>query len=75
MFGPCVDGGFWLVGLKRHGAKVNPYHKKVRWSHPETLQDCLGNLKTAKVGFVDVLNDIDTLNDLEKWQDKKRGAF
>lgn len=75
VFGPCTDGGFWLVGLKRHGTKVSPYRKKVRWSHPATLQDCLANLKTAKVGFIDVLDDIDTLNDLKKWQDRKRGAF
>lgn len=61
VFGPAEDGGFWLVGLKRHPILANPYSKKVRWSDPNTLNDCLNGLKirNRKVGFVDMLSDID----------------
>jgi len=68
VFGPAVDGGFWLVGLKRHGRFVHPYRKPVRWSHPETLRDCLDNLAGAKVGFLEELDDIDTAEDLWRWR-------
>lgn len=72
VFGPCTDGGFWLVGLKRHGIATNPYKNPVRWSHPQTLNDCLANLKGAKVAMIDCLDDIDTLEDLQNWQKNKQ---
>lgn len=61
VFGPAKDGGFWLVGLKRHPIIANPYSKNIRWSHPNTLQDCLDVLKIRdrKVAFIDELTDID----------------
>jgi len=61
VFGPATDGGFWLVGLKRHPITANPYSKNIRWSHPDTLQDCLDMVKTRgrKVDFIDELSDID----------------
>lgn len=68
VFGPAADGGFWLVGLKRHGRFVHPYRKPVRWSHPETLHDCLDNLAGAKVGLLAELDDIDTAEDLRHWR-------
>ena len=67
VFGPSEDGGFWLVGLKRHPIVHNPY-QNVRWSHAQTLQDCLDNLKGRKVGFVDTLNDVDEIEDLRRWR-------
>ncbi len=72
VFGPSDDGGFWLVGLKRHGILANPYRKAVRWSHEETLNDCLANLKRHKVGFLRSLNDIDTSEDLRTWRENRQ---
>jgi len=71
VFGPSNDGGFWLVGLKRHPIVTNPYAKAVRWSHEETLNDCLANLKGAKVGFLETLPDIDTGEDLRRWRQNR----
>ena len=68
VFGPAEDGGFWLVGHKRHPNMINPYKKLVRWSHPETLNDCLANLKGQKVGFVDTLYDVDDAQSLRRWR-------
>lgn len=60
VFGPATDGGFWLVAYKRHPAMVSPFGPNpVRWSHVETLQDCLKNLEGKKIGFVDTLSDVD----------------
>lgn len=70
VFGPAQDGGFWLVGHKRHPIMVDPYRKSVRWSHAETLNDCLKNLKRHKVGFVDRLSDVDNQADLLNLADK-----
>ncbi|WP_206201934.1 TIGR04282 family arsenosugar biosynthesis glycosyltransferase [Terasakiella sp. SH-1] len=72
VFGPATDGGFWLVGYKRHPIMVNPYRKYVRWSHPETLEDCLANLQGKKVAFVDTLSDVDCGADLgQRGKDEK----
>jgi uncharacterized protein len=70
VFGPATDGGFWLVGLKRHPILANPYSKAVRWSHSETLNDCLKQLKSQKIGFVDRLSDVDTLSDLKLMKER-----
>jgi glycosyltransferase A (GT-A) superfamily protein (DUF2064 family) len=47
---------------------TDPYKDKVRWSHPETMKDCLANLKDKKVGFIDTLNDVDCAADLICWR-------
>mgnify|MGYP001371982124 CR=1 FL=1 len=71
VFGPCDDGGFWLVGLKRHPIITDPYQQSVRWSHEETLNDCLKNLKSKKVAFLESLEDIDTFDDLKRWRENR----
>ncbi len=68
VFGPAQDGGFWLVGHKRHPSMVDPYKKGVRWSHPQTLADCLKNLQGRKVALIDTLRDVDTASDLLSWR-------
>jgi len=73
VFGRGNDGGFWLVGLKRHSILAHPY-QKVRWSHPETLNDCLKNLTRYKVGFLEELADVDTKADLEIVAPRMKGA-
>lgn len=71
VFGKGNDGGFWLVGMKRHSILANPY-KNVRWSHAETLDDCLKNLKRYKVAFLEELADVDTAEDLRTVAADKR---
>ncbi|WP_028880367.1 TIGR04282 family arsenosugar biosynthesis glycosyltransferase [Terasakiella pusilla] len=71
VFGPAEDGGFWLVGLKRHPILSNPYRRPVRWSHPETLADCLANLKGKKVAFLETLTDVDDGRSFRRWRENR----
>jgi hypothetical protein len=43
VFGPALDGGFWLVGERRL-RRVAGLFRCVRWSSPSTLADVLANL-------------------------------
>ena len=59
VFGPAVDGGFWLVGARR-SPRLPPLFGKVRWSGPHALADVLGNLpRRVSIGFAARLDDVD----------------
>jgi uncharacterized protein len=58
VFGPALDGGYWLIGLKRRPRVLMPF-AGVRWSSPHALSDTLANLRDAAVGYVDTLEDVD----------------
>lgn len=59
VFGPAIDGGFWLVGLKRH-ARPTAIFEGVRWSSPHALADTLANLPAGwRHGEAATLSDID----------------
>jgi len=65
VFGPCPDGGYWLVGARRLPTVFDPF-QGVRWSTQHALKDTLANLpKGTKVGFVRELSDIDEAQDLK----------
>ena len=59
VLGPSPDGGYWLVGLKRT-PKVCRIFEGVRWSHKETLNDTVEVMRSLRVGFVEMLDDVDT---------------
>lgn len=65
VFGPAMDGGFWLAGMRRAATSlpVNLF-QDVRWSTEHTLQDTLKTLGGAKVAFTKTLRDVDTVADL-----------
>lgn len=58
VFGPAMDGGYWLVGLRRRPRFLDPF-AKVRWSSEYALEDTMINLRKHSVAFVEVLEDID----------------
>jgi hypothetical protein len=59
VFGPAVDGGFWLVAARRRPLPAALF-KGVRWSSPHALADTLAGLPPgAKVGLADRLEDVD----------------
>ncbi|GAB5565549.1 MAG: TIGR04282 family arsenosugar biosynthesis glycosyltransferase [Winogradskyella sp.] len=63
VFGPAEDGGYYLVGM----SKLQPtVFTNKPWSQPELLKVTLQELHNLniKVGTLDVLNDIDTYEDL-----------
>jgi uncharacterized protein len=59
VFGPAVDGGFWLVGARRR-PRLPSLFERVRWSSAHALADTLAGLSPGTtVGFVDTLEDVD----------------
>lgn len=64
VFGPAMDGGYWLVGM--HNSQHIPQNlfANVRWSSEQTLADTLANLAGRQVALVDQLRDVDTVEDL-----------
>ena len=59
VFGPAVDGGFWLVGARR-ARPLPPLFEGVRWSSPFALADTLAGVpRRVTVGYVDRLEDVD----------------
>ncbi|MEM8773916.1 MAG: TIGR04282 family arsenosugar biosynthesis glycosyltransferase [Pseudomonadota bacterium] len=74
VFGPAPDGGYWLVGMKRISGISAKLFEGVRWSTPHALADSRASLGNARVALVETLGDIDTLDDLRRWQAGNRGA-
>lgn len=66
VFGPAVDGGFWLVGVRNGGHLPHGLFDRVRWSSEHTLNDSVASLRGAKLAYVDTLADVDTAADLER---------
>lgn len=64
VFGPAMDGGYYLIGMKRLHEFV--FDNKP-WSTAVLLKDTLKELKTntISVGLMETLNDIDTFEDLK----------
>ena len=74
VFGPATDGGYWLVGLRRHPRVLRPF-ADVRWSSPHALADTLANLEGRAVAFVATLSDVDDASDLRLNAPSSGGAF
>jgi len=69
VFGPAVDGGYWLVGLSpRRPARLFDH---VRWSTEHALADTLQNLAGRGVAFVRTLHDVDTAEDWRRHAGKR----
>ncbi len=64
VFGPALDGGYWLVGLQRLRPPSPRLFEGVRWSSPHALADSLATLPGWRVAMVDVLGDVDRAADL-----------
>jgi rSAM/selenodomain-associated transferase 1 len=62
VFGPALDGGYWLVGMgPRRPAR--PF-AGVRWSSQFALADTLANFRGRRVAMLRPMRDVDTLDDL-----------
>ncbi len=71
VFGPALDGGYWLVGLgPRRPAR--PF-AGVRWSGPHALADTLGRFSGRRVAMLRTLRDVDTPEDLVAWEAARPG--
>ncbi|BDA42497.1 hypothetical protein COCOBI_03-3870 [Coccomyxa sp. Obi] len=69
VFGPAVDGGYYLVGASR----LHPgLFQGITWSTGTVLRDNTSQaasvgLKVASCSTLPVLRDIDTIEDLQAW--------
>lgn len=59
--GPALDGGYYLLGLKKMEQAV---FQNKNWGTETVLKDTLASLLQYKVHQLEVLNDIDTIEDL-----------
>ena len=63
VIGPAEDGGYYLLGFK----KIIPtIFLNKNWGTKTVLEDTLKDLTTFSIDFIETLNDIDTIEDLEK---------
>jgi len=65
-FGPALDGGYWLVGLKHPQRQPRGLFTNVRWSSEHALKDSLTTLPGYRIALTDHLRDVDTVADLSK---------
>jgi rSAM/selenodomain-associated transferase 1 len=60
VFGPALDGGYWLVGLRRRPRVPRRLFERVRWSSEHALADTLMGLpRTMSVEMLERLEDVD----------------
>lgn len=62
VIGPAQDGGYYLLGMTSLIGKV--FDNKT-WSSDTVLSDTLKDLQNLKVDILEMLNDIDTFEDLK----------
>lgn len=74
VFGPAVDGGYWLVGLKRRPKYYDPF-QNVRWSTEHALRDTLSNLDRHRVALLATLDDIDDGAALQRFRARKAKSW
>ncbi|MFY9243362.1 MAG: DUF2064 domain-containing protein [Polaribacter sp.] len=67
VLGPSKDGGFYLMGIKKEHFNKNTF-LKLPWQTSK-LQKCISSLiesKNLTIHFLEILNDLDTKEDLKK---------
>jgi len=64
VFGPALDGGYWLVGLKRPRPNSRQLFSGVRWSSEHALADTLVGMADKRIALISRLGDVDTAADL-----------
>ena len=66
VFGPAVDGGYWLIGLRQGVRQPRGFLRGVRWSSADALADSVATLGDARVARVATLRDVDRVADLRE---------
>lgn len=64
VFGPAMDGGYWLIGLKHPRRQPFKMLQDVRWSSQHALGDSLATMPGRRIALIDQLRDVDTAADL-----------
>ena len=75
VFGPAIDGGYWLIGANRATTLPMNLFKNVRWSSLNALSDTLVNIpKRFRFQLITKRLDIDDGEAWHYWQNNKRKA-
>jgi uncharacterized protein len=72
VLGPAVDGGYWLVGLRRALPEI---FSGIAWSSDRVLEKTLQIARQSglKTHLLRTLNDVDTFADWERFQHSRGG--
>ncbi|MBW2608902.1 MAG: TIGR04283 family arsenosugar biosynthesis glycosyltransferase [Deltaproteobacteria bacterium] len=65
VLGPSIDGGYWLIGLKR----PLDLFQGIEWGTEKVLEQTVSRAKDQKLAYqlLELLNDIDTIDDVRNW--------
>ncbi|MEE9524968.1 MAG: TIGR04282 family arsenosugar biosynthesis glycosyltransferase [Thermodesulfovibrionales bacterium] len=65
VFGPAIDGGYYLVGMSK---PVDVVFRDIDWSTDRTLQQSIAVAESHgyTVAYTDTLSDIDTIDDVRR---------
>jgi glycosyltransferase A (GT-A) superfamily protein (DUF2064 family) len=74
VFGPALDGGYWLIGFKNARPAPPRLFENVRWSSEHALADTVATIPGFRISYVDTLRDVDRLVDLRMTADKARAT-
>lgn len=69
VMGPATDGGYYLLGLKTLYTDI---FKNKEWGTDTVRAKTLNDLKEMKVGLLEELNDIDTFEDMQDYDELKK---
>lgn len=70
VLGPSFDGGYYLIGMKQFFSQL--FLSDILWGSQEVLQKTIQQVKSKKVFFLAKEQDIDTLEDLQRFFKKKK---
>ncbi len=70
VIGPSLDGGYWLIGFQRDGFCPDIF-RQIEWGTDSVFSATIEKCKVAGLspGILPVLQDIDTLEDLQLFQE------
>ncbi len=71
VFGPAVDGGYWLIGVRQGLPATVLAHlfDGVRWSTASALEDTIRNVRHPRtLAYAATLRDVDDADDLALWR-------
>jgi uncharacterized protein len=71
VFGPALDGGYWLVGFRRRPLPRGSF-AGVRWSSRHALADTLASLpRGMRVALLEALDDVDDAESYRRWREQR----
>ncbi|OBX26839.1 glycosyltransferase [Gelidibacter algens] len=69
VIGPALDGGYYLLGMKN--LHPNIFENKT-WGTETVLKDTKNDLQNSKLHLLKELNDIDTFEDMQQYEQLKK---